>query len=147
MQKHHLPQNTQPHRAAHFKETRLQRFQEIAEDYTEMIAEMIAARGKARVCDLARQMGISHVAVLKSIKKLIRDGYLIKNENQEIELTPKGEELGAFSKKKHEILTAFLLHIGVPEKIVPIDVEGLEHHLSKETLQALENFLKNPHPY
>ncbi len=125
-------------RAGPFKEARNQRFQEIAEDYTEMIAELIETQGKARVCDLSRKMGISHVAVLKSIKKLIRDGYLLKNEEQLIELTPKGREMGAYSKKKHQILTNFLLKLGIPQEIVAIDVEGMEHHIGDATLRALE---------
>lgn len=130
-------------RAIPFKETRIQRLQEIAEDYTEMIAELISAKGKARVCDLAKQMGISHVSVLKSIKKLIRDGYLIKNTDGLIELTPKGLQTANFSKKKHQILSEFLLKLGIPEYIVATDVEGIEHHISSETLQALERHLSH----
>lgn len=128
-------------RALHFKETRIQRHREIAEDYTEMIAELIQMHGKVRVCDLAKQMGISHVSVLKTIRKLIRDGYLIKDEG-EMELTLKGSETAAYSKKKHTILSEFLRKLGVPEDIAAIDVEGIEHHVSPETLQALENHMK-----
>ncbi len=129
-------------RAKHFKEARTQRLREIPEDYTEMISDLIQSRGEVRVCDLAREMGISHVSVLKSVKKLIRDGYLTKNQNQAIELTAIGEAVGTFSKQKHEILLEFLLKLGVPEQIAAADVEGMEHHISKETLQALTEHLQ-----
>lgn len=128
-------------RAAHFKETRNNRHNEIAEDYTELIADFIDSAGQVRVCDIAREMGISHVSVLKTIRKLIRDGY-IKKGASDIELTPKGKELADFSKKKHLILSDFLLKLGVPEHIVATDVEGIEHHISYITLDAIEAYMK-----
>ena len=129
-------------RAAHFKETRIQRHSEIAEDYTELIADLIQVQGQARVCDIAREMGISHVSVLKTLKRLIRDGYVMKKDHQ-IDLTPKGKEMAVFSKKKHLILSEFLLKIGVPESIAATDVEGIEHHISATTLEAIEVHMRN----
>ena len=129
-------------RAIHFKKARLQRLSELIEDYTEMIADLIEAQGGARVCDIAREMGISHVSVLKNIKKLIRAGYLIEDKKPFIELTQKGQEIAAFSKKKHMILANFLRHLGLPEYIIASDVEGLEHHVSQATLQAIEAHLQ-----
>lgn len=125
-------------RAAHFKETRINRLFEIAEDYTELIMDLIKDQGHARICDMAREMGISHVSVLRTIKRLVRDGYLVKNTNRCIELTPKGSEMGFFAKKKHLILTQFLLSLGIPEHIVATDVEGIEHYISPTTLKAIE---------
>jgi DtxR family manganese transport transcriptional regulator len=127
-------------RATHFKEARMQRLAEIAEDYTELIADLIATDGQARVYAIAREMGISHVSVLKSVKRLIRDGYLLREENL-ITLTPKGKELAAFSKRKHDVLSAFLSKLGVPEAIAASDVEGIEHHISPPTLAAIEKLL------
>ena len=128
-------------RAQHFKEARLQRSIEIVEDYTELIADLIALEGEARVYAIARELGVSHVSVLKSIKKLVRDGYLVKEEHQ-ILLTAKGEAAASFSKRKHSVLTAFLLALGVSESVAATDVEGIEHHISQETLAAIENHLE-----
>lgn len=128
-------------RADSFRETRkIHRQYESAEDYTELVADLIKSQGKARVCDIAREMGVSHVTVLKTIKKLIRDGYLIKNS--ELSLTEKGKVMATFSKKKHLVLSTFLLKLGVPEHIVATDVEGIEHHISNATLDAIEAHLK-----
>ncbi len=130
-------------RAAHFKETRNNRLYEIAEDYTELIADIINVQGYARVCDVAREMGITHVSVLNTLKRLIRDGYLEKNSDGTIDLTSKGTEMAFFSKKKHQILSKFLKLIGVPEHIAATDVEGIEHHISSTTLEAIEANVKN----
>lgn len=123
-------------RALHFKVTRSNRLYEIAEDYTELINDLISKQGEARVCDIARELGVSHVSVLRTLKRLSRDGYLTKNSHQ-IELTPKGKELGLFAKKKHQILSQFLLKLGIPEETVAIDVEGIEHYISPTTLNAI----------
>jgi DtxR family manganese transport transcriptional regulator len=128
-------------RALHFQKVRRQHLCELIEDYTEMIADLIEAKGKVRVCDLAREMGVSHVNVIKTIKKLVREGYLVENMHPLIDLTPKGQELASYSKKRHLILFHFLRKLGVPENIAAEDVEGLEHHISPETLNALETHL------
>jgi DtxR family manganese transport transcriptional regulator len=125
-------------RASHFKGARKNRLYEIAEDYTELIADLIESQGQVRVCDIAKAMGISHVCVLKTIKRLIRDGYLTKISDKHLELTLKGRQMAIFSKRKHCILSAFLLKLGVPEHIVAIDVEGIEHHISLATLNAID---------
>lgn len=124
-------------RAAHFKEARTNRLFEIAEDYTELIADIIDCQGHVKICDIAREMGISHVSVIRTIKRLVRDGYLAKETARCIELTQKGREMAIFSKKKHLILTEFLLKLGIPEHIVATDVEGIEHYISSTTLEAI----------
>lgn len=128
-------------RANCFRELRLQRTLEVAEDYTELIDDLIAQNGKVRVCDIAREMGVSHVNVLKTLNRLVRDGFLSKSPNQAIELTEKGKEMAKFSKKKHLILSKFLIAIGVPEEVAAADVEGIEHHISLTTFHALEEHL------
>lgn len=128
-------------RALHFKNCRQKRHIELAEDYTEMIADYLEEKGTVRVCEIAKEMGVSHVSVLKAIKKLKRDGLLMEN-HQSIALTQKGIEMGAFSKRKHQTLTSFLLLLGVPNEIAALDVEGIEHCISPETLAAIEAFLQ-----
>src|ERR1700733_8142327 len=124
-------------RAVHFKEARVNRLFEIVEDYTELIADIRERQGYVHICDIAREMGVSHVSVLRTIKRLVRDGLLAKKAPRCIELTQRGREMAIFSKKKHLILTEFLLHLGIPEHIVATDVEGIEHHISSTTLEAI----------
>ena len=129
-------------RAESFIKTRSNRLFELAEDYTEMVADLIEAQAQARVCDIAREMGISHVSVLKAVRRLIREGYLMKDLSKAIDLTPKGREMAIYSKKKHQILSEFLLKLGVPESIVAVDVEGIEHYISPDTLEAIAAHMK-----
>lgn len=124
-----------------FKATRDNRLSEIAEDYTELINDLIELQGQVRVCDIARELGVSHVSVLRTLKRLTRDGFL--KDSSLIELTTKGKETGLFAKKKHQILMDFLCKLGVPDTIAAIDVEGIEHYISPVTLAAIHSFIRN----
>lgn len=132
----------QNERASYFRQARKKRFSELAEDYTELIADLKLDKGCVRICDLSREMGISHVSVIKTIKRLTRDGYLVEGSSPFISLSKQGEELACFSKKKHLVLSDFLRRIGVSEGTVATDVEGIEHYISLETLQAIESHMK-----
>jgi DtxR family manganese transport transcriptional regulator len=132
-------------RAAYFQETRNKRLFEIAEDYTELVDDLIKAQGQARVCDISREIGVSHVSVLKTLKRLIRDGYL-ERDSHKICLTSKGKEMAVFSKKKHLILSDFLRKLGVSEEIAATDVEGIEHYISPATLEAIDLHIQKHFP-
>jgi len=115
---------------------------ETAEDYTELIADLILTKGEARIGEIAKSMGISHVTALRSVQRLHRDGYVISQSHQPIQLTEKGKLLAAYAKQRHLLLLEFLKKLGVPETQAAIDVEGMEHHVSEITLKAIEQHMK-----
>jgi len=125
-----------------FFQARNARNTEIAEDYTEMIADLINENGEARSVDLAERFGVSNPTVNASIQRLQKDGLVQTMPYRSIFLTEKGEELAKFCKNRHEIVYKFLLTIGVEPEIAHSDAEGLEHHVSIETLEAFKNYIK-----
>ena len=124
-----------------FFQVRNARNTEIAEDYTEMIADLINENGEARSVDLAERFGVTSPTVNSIIRRLVREGLVESKPYRSIFLTEEGKVLAAFCKKRHEIVYKFLLAIGVKDEIAKIDAEGLEHHVSKETLKVFENFI------
>ena len=127
-----------------FAQVRNARNTETAEDYTEMIADLIRETGEARAVDLAKHFGVTGPTVNSIIRRLVREGLVESKPYRSIFLTEEGKVLASFCKKRHEIVYKFLLAIGVKDDIARIDAEGLEHHVSKETLKVFENFiLKN----
>lgn len=122
--------------------TRAEHAQETAQDYAEMIAELIATTGEARVTDLARCLGVTHVTVNRTIQRLQRGGLVTALPYRSIFLTEAGRKLSVESRRRHEIVGAFLKSLGVPEGIAQADAEGMEHHVSKETLDAFIKHLK-----
>lgn len=124
--------------ADRFTTTRAAHRDETAEDYVEAIADLIDESGEARVRDLARIMGVSHVTVSRIVTRLQGEGYVSTKPYYPIELTRKGRSLAARAKKRHEVVLKFLLAIGVPKKQAQIDAEGIEHHVSSATIKAME---------
>lgn len=122
-----------PVTAAH-ERTRRDHANETAEDYVEAVADIVAAEGACRVRDLADRFGVSHVTVVRIVKRLESAGFITTEPYRPIELTPEGERLARRCRERHEIVYRFLLAIGVDERTAAIDSEGVEHHLSPATL-------------
>ncbi|MEM7812133.1 MAG: manganese-binding transcriptional regulator MntR [Planctomycetota bacterium] len=126
-----------PHRR-----TRRDHATELAEDYVEAIAELSAESGHCRVVDLARRFGVSHVTVNRTIKRLTRDGYVTSEPYRPVELTDAGRALAETSRARHATVLAFLRAIGVPEEVAAVDAEGIEHHVSAETLACFRKVIE-----
>lgn len=124
--------------AEEFRQTREDHASETAEDYAEAIADLTDAVGEARVVDLAKRLGVTHVTVNRTIARLQRDGLVTSQPYRAIFLTDKGRRLASASKQRHEVVVAFLRSIGVPERVARLDAEGMEHHVSPETLAAFK---------
>jgi len=128
--------------AESFLRSRRDRASEIAQDYVEAIADLSASLGEARVTDLARRLGVTHVTVNRTLGRLQQAGYVQTKPYRAIFLTDTGQKLAKESKRRHETVAAFLRSLGVSEKISELDAEGIEHHVSPETLAAFERLLK-----
>ena len=125
-----------------FETSRKNHLMENAEDYVEMVADLIKEFGEARIVDISNKLGIAQATANKTIKRLINNGYLYKEPYRSVFLTIKGQKLARDSKKRHEIVYSFLRKIGVSKKTALHDSEGIEHHVSKETLDSLKKIIK-----
>lgn len=126
--------------------TRLDHASEVAEDYVEAIAEAIGKSGICRAVDLVSHFEVTHATVNNTISRLQRDGLVQTAPYQPIELTAAGRRLALKSRQRHKIVQAFLLKLGVSEQTAAIDSEGIEHHVSPQTLAAMKKILKNGWP-
>ena len=125
-----------------FEQVRNARNSETAEDYTEMIADLIRNAGEARAVDLAKHFGVTGPTVNSIIRRLVRDGLVVSKPYRSIFLTDKGQILADYCKKRHEIVYDFLIKIGVNSNTAKNDAEGIEHHVSAETLSVFEKYNK-----
>jgi DtxR family transcriptional regulator, manganese transport regulator len=114
---------------------------ETAEDYAEAIAELLDSTGECRVTDLATRFAVSHVTVNRTVARLQRDGLITTEPYAPIQLTDDGRSLACEAKRRHTIVLQFLLALGVSEPVAITDAEGIEHHVSGETLHAMEQFM------
>lgn len=127
--------------AAHQRRTRLAHAQERAQDYVEAIAELILTNGEARATDLARALGVTHVTVVRTVQRLQKEGLVTSRPYRSIFLTEAGRKLASKAKARHATVIAFLESLGISPATARADAEGIEHHVSPETLAAFERQL------
>ncbi|NRS14892.1 transcriptional regulator MntR [Brevibacillus sp. HB1.2] len=108
------------------------------EDYLERIYNLIEEKGYARVSDIAEALEVHPSSVTKMVQKLDKDKYLVYEKYRGLVLTPKGKKIGKRLVDRHSLLEEFMRIIGLDEEHIYQDVEGIEHHLSWESITCLE---------
>lgn len=111
------------------------------EDHIEQIYILIEQKGYARVSDIAEALSVLPSSVTKMVQKLDKDGFLIYEKYRGLTLTNKGMKLGKKLVKRHELLEDFLRLIGVEEENIYADVEGIEHHLSWNSIDRISDLV------
>lgn len=114
----------------------------MAEDYVELIGDLIAATGEARLTDLARNIGVTQATAAKVVERLKRDGLVQSLPYRSIFLTESGEAIAETSRQRHKLVHDFLRACGVDELTAEADAEGIEHHVSEQTLAAFARLTK-----
>lgn len=123
------------------RRTRRDHAVETAEDYVEAIAQVLAEKGVCRVVDLARRFDVSHVTVTKIVARLKENGLVVSERYKPLELTTAGKRLAEKSRQRHEVVYQFLRAHGISKSVAAADSEGIEHHVSPETLKAMQSYL------
>ena len=108
-----------------------------AEDYLERIHELIEEKGYARVVDIALSLNVKQSSVTGMVQKLGELGYLNYEKYRGLVLTDKGREVALGIQRRHATLSRFLTILGINDETQKHDIEGIEHHLSPETVQAI----------
>ncbi|HUC90877.1 MAG TPA: transcriptional regulator MntR [Paenibacillus sp.] len=112
------------------------------EDYLERIYKLIDEKGYARVSDIAEGLEVHPSSVTKMIQKLDKDKYLIYEKYRGLVLTNKGKKMGKRLVDRHHLLESFLTMIGVQDENIYKDVEGIEHHLSWDSITCIETLVE-----
>lgn len=112
---------------------------ELIDDYVELISDLIREVGEARG-GYGRTHGVSQPTVAKMLKRLASVGLIEMIPWRGVFLTAEGEKLAQESRERHQIVENFLLVLGVSPEIARRDAEGMEHHVSEETLLKFREF-------
>ena len=131
--------------AKRFARAREAQAKAVLEDYVEMIGDLMAEHGEARIADIAERMGVAHPTATKAIARLKREGLASSRPYRGVFLTEKGAALADRVRTRHRSVVALLIAVGVPPETAEADAEGIEHHVSEKTFEAFEAYLsKNP---
>ena len=71
------------------------------------------------------------------VQKLAKEGLLNYEKYRGLTLTDEGLAVARSIQERHRILKRFLSQIGVSPATQERDIEGIEHHLSDDTVKAL----------
>jgi len=129
-------------RAAAFRRMREAHRTEMAEDYVELISDLIAATGEARLADLAEHVGVTSATAAKVVQRLQRVGLVQSRPYRSIFLTADGETMAEASRRRHHVVQEFLRALGIDDMTAEADAEGIEHHVSEATLAAFARITK-----
>ena len=124
-----------------FRRIRADHESEIAEDYVEAIFDLQQQHGQCRGADLARFFGVSHATVTQTVARLNEAGLVDPEPYGPIRLTRRGLTAARKARARHEIVRQFLVSIGVSEDVANADAEGIEHHVSDETLACFQKLI------
>ncbi len=127
--------------ARRHQRVRRQHSNELAQDYVEAIHELEQAGETPRVTDLQKVFGVSHVSVVRALQRFEKRG-LLDRSGDGLALTEAGRKMAAEAAERHQLVVDFLLALGVSGHQAHADAEGLEHHISDETLAAMRRFVK-----
>ena len=114
---------------------------EVAEDYLEAIADIEVVRGECRGADLAHLFSVTHATVTQTVSRLRDAAFVAPEPYGPIRLTKSGRKVAQESRKRHETVYRFLLSIGVCEQVANVDAEGIEHHVSAETVSCMQKLI------
>src|SRR5258707_13014392 len=113
-----------------------------AEDYLERIQELIEEKGYARVVDIASSLQVKQASVTSMVQKLGELGYLNYEKYRGLMLTEKGKQAATNIQRRHETLSRCFSLFGLDPETQKRDIEGIEHHLSAETVEILADLAR-----
>lgn len=108
-----------------------------AEDYLERIHELITEKGYARVIDIAKSLEVRQASVTSMVQRLAEMGYLHYEKYRGLFLTDLGREVAETVQRRHATLSRFFSLFQLPADTQRRDIEGIEHHLSADTVLLL----------
>ena len=76
------------------------------------------------------------------MKRLAADGLIQQRPYRGVFLTEAGKSLAGKSRERHQIVENFLCALDISAETARVDAEGIEHHVSLETLNAFKAFLQ-----
>lgn len=115
---------------------------ESGEMYLETIFVLSRSNPNVRSIDVCEHMGFSKPSVSRAIGLLKDGGYVSVDKSGYLTLTDAGLEVAKKMYDRHNLLTDFLVSLGVSEEVASLDACKIEHHISDESFDAIKRAIK-----
>ncbi|WP_028829380.1 metal-dependent transcriptional regulator [Proteocatella sphenisci] len=116
---------------------------ESAENYLETILVLQKRNGNVRSVDIATELNFSKPSISNAMKQLSSNGYIKMDENRMIILTDEGKNIAEKIYERHQLISEFLVMLGVEQKTAVEDACRIEHVISEETFTKFKNHMNN----
>ncbi|MDD5017929.1 MAG: metal-dependent transcriptional regulator [Eubacteriales bacterium] len=114
-----------------------------SQDYLEAILKLSRNDSAVRSVDVANALQVSRASVNKAMGILKQMGLAVQEKYGTVSLTDEGKRIANSVKKRHHTLKGFLVDVlGVHEEAAEVEACKMEHVISPETLEKLENFIQ-----
>lgn len=117
------------------------RLLESGEMYLETIYVLSKKGGSVRSVDVGEYMGYSKPSVSRAVSILKKGGYITADKDGSLLLTQQGRALAEKIYERHDLLTEFLIKLGVDRETAAEDACKMEHDISDATLEAIRRHL------
>ena len=114
------------------------RSNESSEDYLETILILGNRSSLVRAVDMAAEMGFKNPSVSVAMKNLRQKNLITVADNGDIRLTEEGHKIADKVYERHQLISSWLMMLGVHEKTALHDACRIEHIISEESFQALK---------
>ncbi|BCN29368.1 metal-dependent transcriptional regulator [Anaeromicropila herbilytica] len=114
---------------------------ESAENYLETILVLSRKLPVVRAIDISVELGFKKSSVSVAMKNLREKGHITVSDSGYISLTESGKEIASTIYERHDILSSWLIRIGVDEKTASEDACRMEHVISKESFDAIKKYI------
>ncbi len=114
---------------------------ESAENYLETILVLSRQLPVVRSVDIAAELGFKKSSVSVAMKNLRQKEHIVMDKSGFITLTPSGRAIAEMIYERHELLSGWLMQLGVDKNIALEDACKIEHVISKESFDAIKRHL------
>lgn len=115
---------------------------ESSENYLETILVLSKSHPVVRSVDVAEALGFKKSSVSVAMKNLREREHITVTKEGYIYLTESGREIAEMIYERHQLLSAWLVKLGVDEKVAAEDACKIEHVISKESFDAIKKHVK-----
>lgn len=113
-----------------------------SEDYLETILILSKKLPVVRSVDIATELNFSKPSVSVAMKHLRENECIEVSSAGFITLTSKGMEIASSIYERHQVLSDWLISLGVNPETATKDACEIEHQISDESFQAVKSFIK-----
>ena len=115
---------------------------ESSENYLETILILSKSHPVVRSVDVAEELGFKKSSVSVAMKNLREREHITVTKEGYIYLTESGRVIAEMIYERHQLLSAWLVKLGVDEKIAAEDACKIEHVISQESFDAIKKHVK-----